>query len=319
MSRVYLKTTKGVDCATRKDEDMPVDENGNRADVVIYGGSTVKRMNIGRMYEQFLNAASRDLTHRLRRECGLDAKLKPTQYQIAQLNGQPIIDWCWEKLLGYYHIVTPLQYDMLMVDNEDPNARFRHVSSVLKDGIYLYFPPDNPVNNLEMVMAVRDSEYCPHYGPVTYRDNAGRMVTTSGPVLIGSLYMIMLEKTGEDWSGAASVKTQHFGVPAKLSNYDKQTSPGRQAPVRGLGESETRLFTTTVGPQATMELLDQSNNPDSHRMATETILKSTFPTNIDRAVDRQKVPLGHSRPVSFVNHLMACRGIKFVHVDDHKE
>lgn len=291
---------------------MPVDENGNRAEVVIYGGSTIKRMNIGRMYEQFLNAASRDLCHRLRKACGLDAKLTPTTYQLAQLQDADTIEWCWEKLMAYYRIVAPLQYDMLMVDNDHR----RHVCSVLKEGIFLYIPPDNPVNNLEMVKAIRDSEFCPHYGPVTYRDNAGKEVVTSGPVLIGSLYMILLEKTGDDWSGVASVKTQHFGVPAKLNNYDKQTAPGRQAPVRGLGESETRLFTTVVGPEATMELLDQSNNPESHRAATRSVLKAPHPSNIDRVVPRDTVPLGNSRPVGFVSHLLECRGLKFVYRQD---
>lgn len=291
------------------DEYMPMDENGNRAEVVIYGGSTIKRMNLGRMYEQFINAASRDLTHRLRKAWGLDPKLTPTAYQLAQLTDSDLIEWCWETLLNYYRIVAPLQYDMLVVDHDHA----RHVKAVLRDGIYLYIPPDNPVNNLEMVKAIKNSEYCPHYGPVTYRDINGKEVKTSGPVLIGSMYMILLEKTGDDWSGVASVKTQHFGVPAKLNNYDKQTAPGRQAPVRGLGESETRLFTTVVGPEPTMELLDQSNNPESHRAATRSVLKAHQPTNIERAVNRDEVPLGNSRPVGFVNHLLECRGLKFVY------
>jgi len=306
---------KGVDCKTLPDKDMPIDENGNRADVVIYGGSTVKRMNFGRMYEQFINAASRDLTHRLRKACGLEPHLPPTAYQLTQLKGEQCIEWCWERLMAYYGIVAPLQLEMMKNDSD----HHRHVASVLKDGIYLYIPPDNPVNNLAMAKALRDSEFCPHYGLVTYTDNAGHRVNTSGPVLIGSLYMILLEKTGEDWSSVASVKTQHFGVPAKLNNYDKQTSPGRQAPVRGLGESETRSFISTVGPEGTMELLDQSNNPETHREVTRSILQAKYPSNIEQVVDRKKVPFGGSRPVGFVNHLLACRGLKFVNGPDSAE
>lgn len=217
--------------------------------------------------------------------------------------------------MAYYGIVAPLQREM-MVNDPDHHS---HVASVLRDGIYLYIPPDNPVNNLEMAKQLQRSEFCPHYGPVTYTDNAGRRVTTNGPVLIGSMYMILLEKTGEDWSSVASVKTQHFGVPAKLNNYDKQTSPGRQAPVRGLGESETRSFISTVGPEGTMELLDQSNNPETHREVTRSILKADHPSNIEHVVDRRKVPFGGSRPVGFVNHLLACRGLKFTHRPDTAE
>lgn len=309
----YLKKTKGVDCKTCPDADMPHDANGNRADVIVYGGSTIKRMNIGRLYEQFINAASRDLTQKIRKEVGLLPQLTPTAHQLATIKqNQVFIDRCWEQLLGYYLIVAPIQHRLLASD-PDPA---RHVLAVLKDGIYLYIPPDNPVNNLEMVNALKHSPYCPHYGPVTYRDNAGKIVTTANPILVGSLYMIMLEKTGEDWSGVASVKTNHFGVASKLNNFDKNTSPGRQASIRGLGESETRSYICTVGPEPTMDLLDQSNNPETHRHVTETILKSRHPTNIESVVDRNKVPFGGSRPVGFVDHLLACRGIEFVNVPD---
>jgi hypothetical protein len=317
-----LDKTKGVVCAVRNNEDMPTDEHGNRADAVIYGISTVKRMNFGRFYEQFINAASRDLLHRMREQAGLQPKIKPTAYQLKQLeSNEALIDDLWGQLMRYYEIVAPLQHDLLI---DDPD-HWRHVRSVLADeggyhdGIYLWVPPDNPVNNLAMAKALMESEFRPHYGPVTYRDNAGEMVTTVNPVLIGSLYMIMLEKTGEDWSGVASVKTNHFGVPAKLNNYDKQTSPGRQAPVRALGESETRSYISTVGAQATMELLDQSNNHATHSNAIENIIKAPKPTNIDKVVDRKKVPFGGSRPVALVRHVLNCRGIRFVYRSDHTD
>lgn len=297
---------------------MPVDQNGNRADVVIYGGSTIKRMNIGRLYEQFINAASRDLTQRLRTNCGLNPNLQPTQHQLSVIaKDMMLVEMCWNELMEYYQIVAPIQYDLLV---DDPNHT-RHVLATLEEGIYLYVPPDNPVDNLEMVKTISESKFRPHYGPVTYRDNAGRLITTNKPVLIGSLYMIMLEKTGEDWSGVASVKTNHFGVPSKLNNFDKQTAPGRQQSVRGLGESETRSYISTVGPEATMELLDQSNNPEAHRAVTENIIRAAKPTAIEQVVDRRLIPYGGSRPVGFINHLLACRGVRLVNKtqDDQKE
>lgn len=286
-----------------------MDQNGNRADVVIYGGSTIKRMNTGRLYEQFINAASRDLTQRLRKEFGLDPHLTPTNQHVQQLRGHPKIEWAFNKLMEYYAIVSPIQYDLL---KDDPD-RDRHVLSVLADRVRLYIPPDNPVDNLEMANALKDSEFCPHYGPVTYVNDGGEAITTENPILIGSLYMIMLEKTGEDWSSVASVKTNHFGVASKLNNFDKNTSPGRQQSVRALGESETRAGITTVGPEATMEILDQSTNPDTHRAVVKAILMAPQPTNIQKVVDRKKIPFGGSRPVSLVEHLLGCRGIKLTY------
>lgn len=308
---------KGVDCKTvLKDEDMPTDENGNRTDVVIYGGGSIKRMNMGRFYEHYLNACSRDLTHRIRKAFGMDPHTPPITMQLIQAkNNAEMVNWAWNKLLDYYQIVAPRQYALLCHDAE-PERHARYVMEVLRAGIYLWIPPDNPVDNLEMAKCLMASEFAAHYGKVTYRDNAGRLVTTNQNVLIGSMYMILLEKTGDDWSGAASVKTQHFGVPAKLNASDKQTTPGRQAPVRGLGESETRSFVTYVGPEPTMELLDQSNNPQTHRAVVEAILNAPQPTNIDKVVDRQQIPFGGSRPVCLANHINMCRGIEFVYKPD---
>lgn len=295
---------------------MPVDERGNRAEVVIYGSSTAKRSNFGRVYEQFTNAASRDLLQGIREMAGMKPTVKPTEHQVNELKGDvELIESMWSKLMRYYEMVVPMHYDLLV---DDPD-HYRHVRAVLldegtyHDGIYLWTPPNNPVNNLKMAKAIRDSEFCPHHGPVTYRNAAGDTVVTKDPILIGTVYMIMLEKTGEDWSGVASVKTNHFGVPAKLNNHDKQTSPGRQAPVRALGESETRSYISTVGPEATMEILDQSNNHAAHKNAVENILKAPRPTNIDKVVDRTKIPFGGSRPVALIRHILACRGLKFVY------
>lgn len=287
---------------------MPIDAQGVRADVIIYGGSTVKRMNMGRMYEHMVNAAARDLVFRLKESAGFDRHLKFTEHQLEQIVAdEETVLGMWNQLLGFYKIVAPIQHEIL---KDDPNPA-RHVRAVLKDGHLLYVPPDNPVDNLDMAREVLNGPYRPHYGPVTYTDSAGNVVTTHKPVLIGGMHMMLLEKLGEDWSAVASAKVNHFGVPAKLSNHDKNTTPGRQAPIRGLGESETRSTVCTIGPEATMELIDRSNNLEAHQVMIESILRADKPTAIKNAVPRDKVPFGNSRPVQIIKHVLECRGMVF--------
>lgn len=302
---------KGVDCRTLPDHEMPTDANKNRTDVIIYGGSTFNRMNIGRNYEQFFNAVYRDLVQRLRVEGGMDRHLVPTSHQVATVTrDKTYTDWAWNLLLGLYKLVSPKQYE-IMLNHGHPAT---HVREVLQNGIAMYLPPDNPIDDLSVVRELINSEYAPLYQPVTYYNSRGERCQTAGPALIGSMYILMLEKTGEDWSSAASVKVQHFGVPARLNNYDKQSTPGRQMPVRALGESETRSYAALgPGPMGTAELLDQSSNPQTHQEVVRSILRADRPTAITRAVDRNKVPYGGSRPVSLVRHIMECRGIKFVY------
>lgn len=299
---------KGVNCKTVDDECMPVDENGNRAQLVFYGGSTIRRMNFGRLYEQFFNAASRDLLHRLRAQAGLQPKLKPTAHQVAMVVNNPsLVEPIYNTLMRYYEILAPLQFDIL---NQDPDPA-HHVKHVLTDGIYLYMPVDNPINLRIASKTIMESEFCPHHGPVQYVDTEGNLTTTKKKVLIGDLYIMMLEKIGEDWSGVASVRVQQLGLPAKLNNQDKLGTPGREQPVRSMGESETRSYISNVGPMATMNLIDQTNNPASHRAVVESILRAPQPSNIAQAVDRRKTPYGGSRPVQLCEHLMECRGVRF--------
>ncbi|MFO6284994.1 hypothetical protein ACLBVW_36075, partial [Pseudomonas aeruginosa] len=59
---------KGVICKVMEDEDMPIDENGNRADLIIFGGSTMLRSNYGRIYEHGFGAAARDIAQGLNGE-----------------------------------------------------------------------------------------------------------------------------------------------------------------------------------------------------------------------------------------------------------
>jgi len=44
---------------------MPVDELGNRADIITDNYATISRMNLGRSYEMYLGSVSRDNRHRL--------------------------------------------------------------------------------------------------------------------------------------------------------------------------------------------------------------------------------------------------------------
>ena len=190
-----------------------------------------------------------------------------------------------------------------------------HVESVLREGVYLYLPTDNPAESVEIIQAIR-KDYPPHYGPVTYRGRSGNVVTTVNPILIGTVYMILLEKTGGDFSGVSSAKLQHFGVPAKLTKFDKYSTPVREQPVRMLGESEVRSVAAVSGPDVTADTLDQSNSPASHKEILSTIFRTETPTHIPEVLDRRRFPAGNGRNLVFIRHLMECAGAKFIYVPE---
>lgn len=293
---------------------MPIDANGNRADLIMDGDSTVKRMNVARMYEQYINASARDLTETIRKTFGYDKTL-PGGIQTRQLSSdnskQKLYEKTFKSLKRFYEIISPMMSETITELEKENSDYFKsHVNAVLEDGIYIWLPTNNPVNPIHIVKGLQ-KEFPIYIGPVTYRGRSGNIVTTASPILIGSLYIMLLEKTGAEWSAVSSAKLQHFGIPAKLTNADKYSSPARGNPVRILGESEVRLFCSTVGGDATAEILDQSNNPAAHKAIVSNILRAETPTNIQSVINRLEIPRGKSRALVYMKHILQCAGIEF--------
>lgn len=288
---------KGVICDVWKTEDMPIDAEGNRADCIMDGDSTIKRMNLSRLYEQYINGTSRHVTNMVK--------------QIMQDRSEVSVEKAWNYLVRYYEICSPRMHALITGPSYDQSHR-HHVEAVMKDGVYLWMPTDNPKPTPEIIKELRE-EYPIHMGPVTYRGRSGNMVTTVNNVLIASIYVMLLEKTSTyDWSGVASAKLQSFGIPARLTRFDKYSMPGRPQPVRISGESEVRLFAATIGGEATADMLDQSNNPITHKHIVGEILRAEKPSAILSVVDRTKVPVGGGRNLLYVNHALECAGVEFV-------
>ncbi|EKD89524.1 MAG: hypothetical protein ACD_33C00046G0005 [uncultured bacterium] len=311
---------KGVVVHIAKPHEMPIDENGNRADIVMDGNSTMNRMNIGRLYEQYINAASRDVVLKIAADLQVTKGEKGLEGKLAQadMGGSEIIDRAWNYLLGYYKILSPTMY-IWFTDGEYKGKRTDHLASIIKNGIYLYLPPDNDPESEDIVKSL-ERYYRPIYGPVSYTGNSGTMVKTVDNVRIGSVYMLLLEKTGDDWTAVSSGKLQHFGVLSQVTNADKFSQPSRNQAIRALGESEVRIYVAYAGPKITADILDRNNNPLTHRQILQTILEAENPTNISIAVDRTVIPIGGSKPLNLIKHMALTSGWKFSyrqHVPDY--
>lgn len=290
---------------------MPVDANGNRADIVMDPYSTIDRMNLGRLFEQYINAASRDVVLKITNDLQLVPNSKRIKEALLNIEKQEPakIEKAWNYLLGYYSIVSPKMH-VWFTDGEYKGTRLDHLLSVINNGIYLYLPPDNDVES-ETIIKELEKHYAPIYGPVSYIGNSGNRVTTKNNVRIGSLYIILLEKTGDDWTAVSSGKLQHFGVLAPITNADKFSQPSRNQAIRALGESEVRIYASYAGAEVTADIMDRSNNPATHKQVLYSILGADKPTVIYNTVNRQEIPLGGSKPLSLAKHLSLCSGMKF--------
>lgn len=314
---------KGVICEILPDDQMPVDAHGNRADAIMDGGATVSRMNYGRLYEHFFNAASRDLVREIAIGLGFEKGEKDLFKKIARLEDEnpALFEHAWNRLMGLYEIVSPRMY-AIFVENRYESGRqgyrAQHLTKVVKhyldkgQGAYLWIPTDNQPEITDIVRNLQ--AFCPPLnGPVSYVGYSGRRVPTVNPVQVAPLYVMLLEKIADDWSACSSGKLQHFGVLSQLSAGDKYSKPTRTQPIRAMGESEVRIYAAYCGTEVTADLLDRNNNPFTHKYMLNQIFSTDKPTAIKSIVDRSKVPMGGSKPLQLIKHIASAGGWKFVY------
>lgn len=303
---------KGVMCQVAKAEDMPVDADGNRAEIVMDPNSTIGRMNLGRLYEQYINSSARDTHKNLCNIIHVQPFEDEDSVKIQVDSLSPVeLTTAWNYLMGYYKITSPKMHAWHM-NNQVPASAKEYLAQIANRGIANFLPTDNPKESQEMVMEL-EASYRPCFGPVIYRGNSGRLVKTIDNVRIGSMYFILLEKIGDDWSAVASGKLQHFGVLSQLTKVDKYSKPARNQAVRGAGEAEVRIFISYIGEYFMAEMMDRNNNPQTHKTMVANLLKAPQPSNIHNLVDRRQHPFGGAKPVQLVNHILECGGARFMH------
>jgi hypothetical protein len=293
---------KGVICDVWEDEDMPIDDNGNRADVIMAMHPVWNRMIPASTYEPYINATSREVTKAVRNICtgGM------TKQNVEQ---------AWDYVMRYLEIVSPPMAQGYQSETYTANHDAL-IQEILTEelGLRVWAPPNNPAEVLVVIDRL-SREFPIPITPVTFKGRSGNIVRTKSPVLIGSMYMMMLEKTGADFSGVGSGKVQLFGILARLTNFDKYSTPVRQQPVRLPDESTTRLGMSVVGP-VWAELIEYSNDPATHQHIVDTILRADHPTDIKKVVDRSVVTAGRSRANLYINHVLECQGVELVRKPD---
>lgn len=291
---------------------MPIDKNGVRADVVMDGGATVSRMNLGRLYEHYYNSVIITANKNLKSILGMNSANVTISPETLRTYPTELIDTTWNFLLGLYEKVNP---DMFEYFNTKItiDEKYEHLAHCLNTSIKLCVPIDTKVDAIEVIKDIEQSPYKPLYDKVTYIGNSGVRCETESNIRIAPLYLMLLEKIADDGNSVATAKLQHFGILSTMTKSEKFSNPYRNTPVRTIGETEGRIYSGYCGRRAIAEMMDRSNNPLTQRNMVWNILSADKPTNIPEVVNRDMIPLGGSKPLQLISHMFKAAGFEFVY------
>lgn len=308
---------KGVCCAILSPEEMPVDKNGVRADIIVDPIACINRMTMGAPIEAGINVITDIVVRRMKEALGIDLNSPHFKREIKVMaeNHDQRVEKSWKEALDYYREIAPVSmYPKAQTAQQKDKAEV--ISYAVKHTLGLYLPQEYAVNYARTLFKLHQI-YQPDYQPVKYKGRNGNMIVTKDPMAISDIYKLLLEKIGDDRSAVSSVRFQVFGVPATISKHDRYTSPFRWQTNKIHGESEARPFNGITRPSVQPELLDRNNNPKTAEICYRNHLRAKNPSRIDKLIDRSIHPFNFTMPIQILNHFTVCSGYRFVYKNDN--
>lgn len=313
----YLNTKgKGVIIDVWPDDKMPVDAYGQRAQVIMDPTSTASRMNIARLYEQYLNGVSRQTKNNIIKMVNEMDNSQPAETAVNFITDEQL-DGLFQHVVGLVKIFGTEQYDAYSTITDIESKR-EIISEVIERELFLYYKVSSKKKAYEIVNDIKGTPYETPMMNVLF-DSEGNPKTTIDKMIVAPMYLILLSKTADSYLSTSSAKTNHYGLPIGVSKADKNRIPWRNSPTKILSETESRLYAGYVGRKAIAELKDRASSIETHEHIYKNILGADKPTAIQNVVDRSKIQFGQDSALSLVESIFNCAGIDMVYVPEDME
>lgn len=315
--------SKGVMVKKVKDEDMPVDEYGNRAEIILSPNSVANRKNPSILFELTLNAVSRDVANRVR------DMLEPG-WPYGKLMTKKEAEDCLNNLLRnspqtpkevndyvmeFFRDVAPMHWLDLkngnhgLTEDEFVYQNLLYIMTECDKFIPLKIPTNDPVKGNERARLLV-KKYGSVRTPVTYMGLDGVPVKTKAKVRVGVVHTFMLEKITTDTYGAQNLgRPQIHGVLSNPTGVSRQHLPYRANSTKMTGELEVQMMTHYGSPLGVIELSDMSNNPNLFGHMANNIMMAENPSQMDSFIDRKVYKYGQSLLRNRVEHIFGAMGI----------
>ena len=296
---------KGVVSQIRKTEEMPTDDFGITADIVIDPQSVPNRMNPSQEYETGINRISVFVQRQA-------IQLRKTQGDTAAM----------DYVLDYIREIHPAYADMIVSPRAHNNPEY-FLDTIEKAelngdvGIYLMIPPFLKTIGPELIQRLAE-KYHVQGSPVTFypldKDGNPYRSRTKCEVNIGAKYMYLLYKVPHAKAPGVAYINQ-FKVPVKPSQHARLMSLIGQTPLR-IGEDETRIGTMCAGADAVVRLMGlHANSFESVKLMCNTLLRAKDTNRIERIDVTTKQIQQTNNIIGVSKHMMSTMGINMDNID----
>jgi len=244
--------SKGVISAIMKDSDMPTNEYGEHAELILNPFGVIGRENIAQLYELELNFMGDQV--------------------LRQTKSMDSVKEKFDHILKFYKIVNEEQYKFIKGNVKSLGDKEQFINDSYEHGLYIHQPPFfNNVTVNKMNDVYKEFGFEPYHCKISGKE-------IEKPLVIGNLYYLRLKHDpSTKLSARSSGDLSLNNIPSKSNSYKYHTSLFSKTPVR-CGEMEFNSLLLTQNMPLVMRYLAQtSNNPEERKnFNTALLTKNVF-------------------------------------------
>jgi len=315
---------KGVVTAIVPDDNMPIDETGRRAEMIMLSQAIPNRTIAGDPLEHYVADAGSRLGEKIRKMLGVDKPSKDSRKVRRFVRDlmktratDPLVNEILEMLHRFYMIVNYVQAEGLKVYWDDDSVMGDVIHEIILydviSRIIVDIMPEEGADKI--ILNLYDSEFRTHSGMVSWIGLEGKPITSKSPIVIAPMAVYMLEKLPDNWTASNTIRQNTFGISAVSRKDDMNITPCSANAGVSACQDSTCTMSAMMSTEDLAEQINRLSSPTTVATYTKNILTEPNSFSKDNIIDRS-LPgnqIDNGIVLSLLNHVLACGGAKFAY------
>ena len=305
---------KGVVAEIRPAADMPTDEDGVAADVVMTPPSVINRMNPSQWLEAFWNRAGVMVIRKIKDQWfGGWQQHEKTEDWVSNMDFRQHWKEAFAYIIEFFHDFRPAYAQFVCESLPTDNDRMAFTECCLNEGLYLINGFRKPQTSAELLKIA--AKYGVRQTHLTYRvpdatTGDKRTIVTKTKTYVGSKYMMVLGKLPASQLSAIELGyVSQFKLPIKpKSKHVKSQAIMGLTPMK-FGEDETCILSMSIRDAALARFYAlHSSAPEIITKLGKNLLTDPHPTQFLGMPLHTREVLKMNQNIAMFNHMCSVVG-----------